>query len=102
MVDAFGKEGDSGTHRRLGRELGAALRFQGGRSVSRTTRPLGEKEGSFPAPARSPIALTPDSRKEKGVTASLRQHRPFIQVHLYPDPLHLVEASYPWERQNAA
>jgi hypothetical protein len=74
--------------------------------------------GSTPAPADGPVAgscrtaraalerggesgsggvAAPRSTSSLGrrLPRSLRQLRASIQVHLYPDPLHLVEASYP-------
>jgi hypothetical protein len=37
-----------------------------------------------------------------GFSVSLGDVLAFTTANFYPDPLHLVEAFYPWERLNAA
>jgi hypothetical protein len=41
-------------------------------------------------------------RLQKGDTPSLPREAVFARMNLYPDPLHLVEASYSWDRLKAA
>jgi hypothetical protein len=53
---------------------------------------------------RSGIATAPQKGKPLcvGFSFTLRNALAFTTANFYPDPLHLVEASYPWERLNAA
>jgi len=53
---------------------------------------------------RSGIATAPQKGKPLcvGFSVTLRNAVAFTIANFYPDPLHLAEASYPWERLNAA
>jgi hypothetical protein len=52
---------------------------------------------------RSGIATAPQKGKPfcVGFSVTLRNALTFTTANFYPDPLHLVEASYPWDRLNA-